>query len=95
MARKQKERVNLTQEDQDDIFVEEINSENDDTFLDQPIGGLMARVRHHWRKPKINVHVPPIDYGVKTMVVAQVFSSRRKLSANRWQGVEPALMEEG
>ncbi|KAL3502159.1 hypothetical protein ACH5RR_036608 [Cinchona calisaya] len=73
MAKKQKGQVNRVQVDQEDVYIEEVTMEDDDTSLDQPIGGLMSNARHHLKQLRINVYVPPVDYGAITVAMAQAF----------------------
>ncbi|KAL3498579.1 hypothetical protein ACH5RR_041311 [Cinchona calisaya] len=73
MTKKQKGQVNQIKEDQADVYVKKVNMENDDTSLDQPIGGLISNARCHRKQRRINVHELHLDYGAITVVVAQAF----------------------
>ncbi|KAL3519673.1 hypothetical protein ACH5RR_017822 [Cinchona calisaya] len=65
MAKKQKGQVTRVQENQEDVYVEEVNMKDDDTSLGKPIGGLMSDARRRRKQRRINVHVLPVDYGVR------------------------------
>ncbi|KAL3525150.1 hypothetical protein ACH5RR_013522 [Cinchona calisaya] len=66
--KRQRTLVNQVQEEEEDAYVEEENLSDHD--MNQPIGELRDGARRHQRQPRLNVHMPPVDYGVITAAVA-------------------------
>ncbi|KAL3516524.1 hypothetical protein ACH5RR_023426 [Cinchona calisaya] len=66
--KRQRTLVNQIQEEDEDAYVEKENLSDDD--MNQPIGELRDGARRLQRQPRLNVHMPPVDYGAITAAVA-------------------------